>query len=346
MTGLSRLRHGNGVNTDAPIGILGAGSWGTALAILLADNGRGVRLWSVEPQELTALMAQRENRQYLPGIPFPGCLVVEPDLEKLTAIVDDVLVVVPSHGFRATLKLLARHQPKKLRLAWATKGFEQDSGMLLHQVALEVFGDGMPLAVLSGPTFAREVALGMPTAVTVASNDTEFAKDLAEGLHSSSFRAYTSDDLAGVEVGGAVKNIIAIGCGISDGLKFGANARAALITRGLVEITRLGLKLGARTETFQGLAGIGDLVLTCTDDQSRNRRMGLALAAGKAVKSIEQDIGQVVEGVYAAEAVHHLARRLGVDMPITEQIYRILYQGMAPRAAVEALMNRALKSEA
>ncbi|HVC38249.1 MAG TPA: NAD(P)H-dependent glycerol-3-phosphate dehydrogenase [Gammaproteobacteria bacterium] len=333
------------MNAVAPIGILGAGSWGTALAILLAHNGRGVRLWSVDPNELIPLNADRENRQYLPGIPFPDMLVVEPRLEKLTAIVHDVLVVVPSHGFRATLNLLAAQQPKNLRLAWATKGFEHDTGKLLHQVAGEVLGEQLPLAVLSGPTFAREVAAGMPTAVTIASNDADFAKDLAGDVHSRSFRAYTSDDMAGVEVGGAVKNIIAIGCGISDGLKFGANARAALITRGLVEITRLGLKLGARAETFQGLAGLGDLVLTCTDDQSRNRRMGLALAAGKDVKSIEHDIGQVVEGVYAAKAVHHLARRLGVDMPITEQIYQILHQGVAPRVAVEALMTRALRSE-
>ncbi len=342
---LSRLRPTPAVSAAAPIGILGAGSWGTALAILLAHNGQSVRLWSVDTHELVPLLAERENRQYLPGIRFPDTLVIEPQLEKLSAVVRDVLVVVPSHGFRATLNQLAALKPKDLRLAWATKGFEHGTGKLLHQVAGEILGEQLPLAVLSGPTFAREVAAGMPTAVTVASNDAEFAKDLAENLHSSSFRAYTSDDLTGVEVGGAVKNIIAIGCGISDGLKFGANARAALITRGLVEITRLGLKLGARAETFQGLAGLGDLVLTCTDDQSRNRRMGLALAAGKAVKSIEHDIGQVVEGVYAAVAVHHLARRLGVDMPITDQIYGILHQGLAPRAAVETLMTRALRSE-
>ncbi|MDE2091113.1 MAG: NAD(P)-dependent glycerol-3-phosphate dehydrogenase [Gammaproteobacteria bacterium] len=334
------------MTTTAPIGILGAGSWGTALAILLARNGRSVRLWSVDQNELPPLIADHENRQYLPGIPFPAALAVETRLEEITAVVNDVLVVVPSHGFRTTLKLLAAQKPKNLRLAWATKGFEHDSGKLLHQVATEELGSQPPLAVLSGPTFAREVAAGMPTAVTIAANDPPFARDLAEALHNRSFRAYTSDDMAGVEVGGAVKNIIAIGCGISDGLKFGANARAALITRGLAEITRLGLKLGARAETLQGLAGLGDLVLTCTDDQSRNRRLGLALAAGNDVKSSARDIGQVVEGVYAAEAVHLLAHRLNVEMPITEQVYRILHQGVAPRAAVEALMARALKSEA
>jgi glycerol-3-phosphate dehydrogenase (NAD(P)+) len=333
------------MNTSAPIGILGAGSWGTALAILLARNGRSVRLWSVDQHELVPLLSDRENRQYLPGIPFPETLTIEPQLEKLAAVVHDILVVVPSHGFRSTLKLLVTHRPSHLRLAWATKGFEHDTGKLLHQVAAEELGEQLPLAVLSGPTFAREVAAGMPTAVTIASNNTKFAQDLAESLHNRTFRAYTSDDMAGVEVGGAVKNIIAIGCGISDGLKFGANARAALITRGLVEITRLGMKLSARAETFQGLAGLGDLVLTCTDDQSRNRRMGLALAAGKDVKNSTHAIGQVVEGIYAAEAVHHLAKRLNVEMPITEQIYRILYQDVAPRTAVEALMARALKSE-
>jgi glycerol-3-phosphate dehydrogenase (NAD(P)+) len=328
-----------------PIGILGAGSWGTALGILLARNGRSVKLWSVDPAELTPLRADRENRRYLPGIPFPEAIEVESDLRKLVADTSDLLAVVPSHGFRATLMQLRDCAPHDLRLAWATKGFEHDSGKLLHVVAREVLGERVPLAVLSGPTFAREVAAGLPTALTIAASDTAFAHALAESLHSATFRAYTSDDMAGVETGGAVKNVIAIGCGISDGLKFGANARAALITRGLTEITRLGLALGARAETFQGLAGLGDLVLTCTDDQSRNRRMGLALASGKDRVSIEHEISQVVEGVPAAEAVHQLAQRLGVEMPITECIYRILYQQLSPRAAVEALMSRGLKSE-
>jgi len=333
------------VSDATPIGILGAGSWGTALAILLARNGRAVRLWSPFTDELKPLTAERENRRYLPGFRLPDALRVDLDLESALGGAHDVLLAVPSHAFRETLKHLAAHRPKHLRLAWATKGFEPDSGHLLHQVAAEVFGKDTPLAVLSGPTFAREVAAGMPTAVTVASHDARFAQDLAEALHAKSFRAYTASDVIGVEVSGAVKNIVAIGCGISDGLKFGANARAALITRGLAEITRLGLKLGASAETFQGLAGLGDLVLTCTDDQSRNRRFGLALAAGKDWKAIEQEIGQVVEGVAAAAAAHKLAKRLGVDMPITEQVYRILHEHLPPRAAVEALMARALKSE-
>ncbi|HET7395840.1 MAG TPA: NAD(P)H-dependent glycerol-3-phosphate dehydrogenase [Gammaproteobacteria bacterium] len=333
------------MNALKSIGILGAGSWGTALGILLARNGCRVRLWSVDASELAPLRADRENRRYLPGIAFPETLDVESDLHTLTTQASDLLAVVPSHGFRATLMQLRECAPHELRLAWATKGFEHDSGKLLHVVAREVLGEKVPLAVLSGPTFAREVAAGLPTALTIAASDGGFAHALAESLRNPGFRAYTSDDMAGVETGGAVKNVIAIGCGISDGLKFGANARAALITRGLTEITRLGVALGARAETFQGLAGLGDLVLTCTDDQSRNRRMGLALAGGKDRASIEHEIGQVVEGVPAAEAVHLLAQRLEVEMPITECIYRILYEGLSPRAAVETLMSRELKSE-
>jgi glycerol-3-phosphate dehydrogenase (NAD(P)+) len=328
-----------------PIGIVGAGSWGTALAIALARNGRAVQLWSVDRSELEPLPRDRENKRFLPDCPFPDALGVQFELPTLVSECDDLLVVVPSHGFRATLRLIADCKPKALRLAWATKGFEMESGKLLHEVAKEVFGAKTPFAALSGPTFAKEVARGMPTAVTIASNDAPFAADLAQAVASPVFRAYTSDDLAGVEVGGTVKNIIAIGCGISDGLGFGANARAALITRGLAEITRLGAKLGARPETFQGLTGLGDLVLTCTDDQSRNRRMGLGLATGKSVKQVAADIGQVVEGVFAAEAVHVLAQRLGVEMPICEQIYRILYENQAARTAVEALMGRSLKQE-
>jgi glycerol-3-phosphate dehydrogenase (NAD(P)+) len=333
------------MGTLKPIGILGAGSWGTALAILLARNGRPVTLWSVDAAELVPLRSDRENRRYLPGIPFPELIGIESDLRALIEQTGDLLAVVPSHGFRATLVQLRDHAPRDLRLAWATKGFEHDTGKLLHVVAREVLGEKVALAVLSGPTFAREVAAGLPTALTIAATDAAFAQMLADSLHSATFRAYTSDDMAGVETGGAVKNVIAIGCGISDGLKFGANARAALITRGLTEITRLGLALGARAETFQGLAGLGDLVLTCTDDQSRNRRMGLALASGKNRADIEREIGQVVEGVPAAEAVHLLARQLGVEMPITECIYRILYENLSPRDAVQALMSRSLKQE-
>jgi glycerol-3-phosphate dehydrogenase (NAD(P)+) len=231
------------------------------------------------------------------------------------------------------------------RVCWATKGFELHTGKLPHQVAAEVLGDYRAMAVLSGPTFAKEVGAGLPTAMTIAANDVEFAQELAIALSGDNFRAYTSDDMVGVEVGGAVKNVLAIGAGMSDGLGFGANSRIALITRGLVEMTRLGVALGARKETLMGLAGMGDLVLTCTDNLSRNRRMGLALAGGKTVAEAQKDIRQVVEGVMAAEAVQEVADELGIEMPICHQVYRILYEDASPREAVGALMSRELKSE-
>jgi glycerol-3-phosphate dehydrogenase (NAD(P)+) len=234
---------------------------------------------------------------------------------------------------------------KSQRICWATKGFELDTGKLPHEVAAEVLGTIYPLAVLSGPTFAREVGMGLPTAMTVASDDQDFADELAEHISDDNFRAYTSSDVIGVEVGGAVKNVLAIGAGVSDGLGYGSNTRIALITRGLVELGRLGHALGARPETFMGLAGMGDLVLTCTDNQSRNRRMGLALAEGKSSAEAAEEIAQVVEGVMAARAVHQVSLQHRVEMPICEQVYRMLYQGATPESAVKALMTRDLKSE-
>ncbi|MGH8278730.1 MAG: NAD(P)H-dependent glycerol-3-phosphate dehydrogenase [Gammaproteobacteria bacterium] len=329
----------------APVGILGAGSWGTALALQLTRNGHPVRLWSPFAEELAPLARERQNRRYLPGFAFPETLQIETDLSVALAGVHDVLVAVPSGGFRDTVTHLAVYSRQGLRLAWATKGFEPGSAQLLHQVAARVLGAEVPLAVVSGPSFAREVAAGLPTAVTLASEDAHFSKDFAARLHGPSFRVYSSEDVIGVEVGGAVKNVIAIACGLSDGLKFGANARAALITRGLAEISRLGVRLGAQAQTFQGLSGVGDLVLTCTDDQSRNRRLGLALGAGRTLAPAQAAIGQVVEGVMAAAAARQLAQNLGVDMPITEQVYRILHEQLLPRAAVEALMARESTAE-
>jgi glycerol-3-phosphate dehydrogenase (NAD(P)+) len=232
-----------------------------------------------------------------------------------------------------------------MRVAWATKGFELETGKLPHQVATEVLGMGVPTAVLSGPTFAREVGLGLPTAMTVASRDREYAMELAQRLSGARFRAYASTDMVGVEVGGATKNVLAIGAGISDGLGFGANTRVALITRGLAEMMRLGVALGANKDTFMGLTGLGDLVLTCTDDQSRNRRFGLALAAGKSSDEAQLEIGQVVEGVLAARAVTAVARTYRVEMPIAEQISKVIYDGAPPREAVAVLMARAIKAE-
>lgn len=256
-----------------------------------------------------------------------------------------MLVSVPSHGLREILTTIKTLLSADSRVCWATKGFELHTGKLPHQIAAEVLGASRSMAVLSGPTFAKEVGDGLPTAMTVAANNDEFADALALALSNDNFRAYTSADMVGVEVGGAVKNVLAIGAGMSDGLGFGANTRIALITRGLVEMTRLGVALGAKKETFMGLAGMGDLVLTCTDNLSRNRRMGLALASGKTVEEASIEIQQVVEGVMAAEAVHEVAQKLGIEMPICHQVYRILYEGASPREAVGTLMSRELKSE-
>jgi glycerol-3-phosphate dehydrogenase (NAD(P)+) len=328
------------------IAVVGAGSWGTALALQFARVGCNVRLGGVvELDLLEAMIEDRENKRYLPDVMFPPNLAAYPKLEECLEGARDVLVVVPSHGLRATLTQIKPLLGRDSRVCWATKGFELSTGKLPHQVAAEVLGPDIPVAVLSGPTFAKEVGAGLPTAMTIASNDEGFARALAEAISSDNFRAYTSDDIIGVEVGGAVKNALAIGAGMSDGLGFGANTRIALINRGLVELMRLGVALGAKKETFMGLAGMGDLVLTCTDNLSRNRRMGLALAAGKTVAEAQEEIQQVVEGVKAAKAVHEVAEERGIEMPIVNQVYRILYEGVSPRAAVEALMSRELKPE-
>ena len=331
-----------------PIAVLGAGSWGTALAIQLARAGRPVLLWGRGAAHLAACATARRNERYLPEASFPPSLQIEPDLGRAVVAARDLLIVVPSHAFRGLLVEVASKLPNGLvtyRFAWATKGFEVATGLLPHQVAQEVLGPAMPLAVLSGPTFAREVGAGLPTAMTVASNDKTFADDLALALSSHHFRAYTSPDLIGVEVGGAVKNALAIGTGIADGLGFGANTRIALITRGLAEMSRLGVKLGAQPATFMGLAALGDLVLTCTDNQSRNRRFGLLLAAGKTMDEAAADIGQVVEGVKAAKAVHDVAAREGIDMPIINAVHGILHEGLPVADAVKRLLGRELKSE-
>ncbi len=327
------------------IAVLGAGSWGTALAVQLARASGQATLWGQDATRLSAMGAARINERYLPGTRFPDGLGVEADLARAVATHRDLLVCVPSHAFRTTIERIAPHLRADSRIAWATKGFEQKTGELPHDIAHELLGPRSALAVLSGPTFAKEVAAGLPTAMTVAASDQAFATDLAARISDQRFRAYTSSDLIGVEVGGAVKNVLAIAAGISDGLKFGANARIAVISRGLIEMTRLGLALGAQRETFMGLSGMGDLVLTCTDDQSRNRRVGLLLAAGRSMQQAAAEIGFVCEGIYGARSVHEVAERLGVDMPISHEVYRILYEGLAPSEAVRALMNRPLTPE-
>lgn len=291
------------------------------------------------------VVGARANERYLPGVSFPKNLHPEQDLTACLDNVRDILIVVPSHGLRETLKTIKPMLAPDIRICWATKGFELSTGQLPHQVAEDILGPDRPMAVLSGPTFAKEVAAGLPTAMTIAANDSGFASDLAEEISGENFRAYTGGDMIGVEVGGAVKNVLAIAAGLSDGLGFGANARVALINRGLVEMTRLGLALGAKQDTFMGLACMGDLVLTCTDNLSRNRRTGLAIAAGKTIEEAQQEIQQVVEGVLAAKAVKGVAERLDVEMPICLTLYNILYEGLSPHDAVTALMGRALTSE-
>ena len=328
-----------------PMTVIGAGSWGTALAILLAREGHATQLWGRDGAQLDAMRRTRRNMRYLPEAAFPEELQIAVDLPKALEVSRDVLIAVPSHAFRATLEGIRRHLPPHTRIAWATKGFELATGLLPHQVFREVLGETAG-AVLSGPTFAKEVGAGLPTAMTIASADERFAKELALNLSGPSFRAYTQTDIMGVEVGGAVKNVIAIGSGIADGMGYGANTRVALITRGLAEMMRLGVKLGASRETFMGLAGLGDLVLTCTDDQSRNRRFGMALGRGESPASAQSSIHQVVEGVTAARAVHDVAQRLQVDMPICREIYAIMYEDKSVRSAAQALMGREVRSEA
>jgi glycerol-3-phosphate dehydrogenase (NAD(P)+) len=329
----------------ADIAVLGAGSWGTALAIQCARAGRPARLWGRDRAHMEMMARERRNSRYLPGAPFPDSLHLMADLTAVIDGVDDVLLAVPSHGFRALLQQLKPVLSPAVRLCWATKGFEQGTGLLPNEVAHAVLGPGRPVAVLSGPTFATEVGAGLPTAMTIASSESDYAEKLARDLSSSSFRAYTSTDITGVEVGGAVKNVLAIGAGLSDGLGFGANTRIALITRGLVEMTRLGVALGAQRETFMGLAGLGDLVLTCTDDHSRNRRFGLALGQGAAVRQALDSIGQVVEGYPAALALRRVAAREEVTMPIADGIYGVLYEQLPAEQVVRGLMLRPIKPE-
>ncbi|NCA69402.1 MAG: NAD(P)-dependent glycerol-3-phosphate dehydrogenase [Sphingobacteriia bacterium] len=326
------------------VAVLGSGSWGTALGILLCGNGHRVQMWGHDAAQIDALCHDRENRQFLPGVPLPATFSATTALDVALDGADDCLVVVPSHAFASVLDRLGGLLPSTSGLAWATKGMDPTSGELLHEVARAHLGD-RPLAVVSGPSFAREVAQGLPTAVTVAADDPAFAQRIALLLHGQRFRAYTSTDMIGVEVCGAAKNVLAIATGIADGLGFGANTRAALITRGLAELIRIGTALGGRAETFMGLAGLGDLVLTCTDNQSRNRRLGLALAAGERLDEAQARIGQEVEGVITARSMHRLAVRLGIEMPISEQVYRVLYEDVSPEQATRALLEREPRAE-
>ncbi|RKZ90570.1 MAG: glycerol-3-phosphate dehydrogenase [Candidatus Parabeggiatoa sp. nov. 1] len=328
-----------------PILVLGAGSWGTALALVLAQNGNDVWLWSRHTEHVKQMLVAKQNAQFLPNYYFPDALQPISNLEESVSQVNNIVVVVPSHGFREVLNKIAPHITARACVCWATKGLENNTGLLLHQVAEQELGTGRQLGVLSGPSFATEVVAGLPTAVTVASNSAQYAQELVKLFHNRNFRLYTSTDFIGVQLGGAVKNIMAIAAGIADGLGFGANTRAALITRGLTEIVRFGTALGGQRETFMGLAGLGDLVLTCTDNQSRNRRFGYALAQGCNTSQAQTKIGQVVEGVQATFEVSRLARQLEIDMPIVEQVNNVLQGVCTPKDAVQALLSRQPKAE-
>ncbi len=329
----------------ARIAVIGAGSWGTALACHLARNRHQISLWGRDREQIAEMASARVNARYLPDVPLPESLRCEIDFDHCVAACDALLVVTPSHAFRDTLQRIAAANQCSTPLIWACKGLEKGTGRLLDSLVREAFGDTPPLAVISGPTFAKELMQNLPTALTVAARDGEFAARVAAWLHSDTFRAYRTDDVIGVEIGGALKNVFAIAAGISDGLDYGANARAALITRGLAELMRLGVAMGGRRETFMGLAGMGDLVLTCTDNLSRNRRMGLALARGLSVEEARAEIGQAVEGVGTAQEAMRLSRQWNIEMPIAEQVYAVLYEQKSPRDAVRDLLGRELRPE-
>ncbi|KAF1712196.1 glycerol-3-phosphate dehydrogenase [Pseudoxanthomonas kalamensis DSM 18571] len=327
------------------IAVLGAGSWGTALASLMARNGHAVTLWGRDAAVVEAIDRRHENPRYLPGIPLPDTLRATTDLAAAMTTADLVLVVVPSHAFPETLRALAPLRPAAAGVAWATKGFEPGSGRFLHEVAESLLGTEVPLAVVTGPSFAKEVAQNLPTAVTVHGADPAFTQRMAEVLHGAAFRAYTGDDMVGAELGGAMKNVLAVATGVADGMQLGLNARAGLITRGLNEMLRLAAALGARPETLMGLAGLGDLVLTCTGDLSRNRRLGLALGRGQAIDAAVREIGQVVESVQTANEVMRLADRCGIELPISSAVRAVLCGELTPVDGLQQLLAREQKPE-
>lgn len=328
-----------------PVLVAGAGSWGTALAIMLARNGYPVSLWDIDTDHIKQLQQNKSNETYLPGIAFPDGLHPVSDLPASLEKLSDVIIAVPCKGLESVLKQMVSSPVKKFNICLACKGLASGGQLLNHQAVNEYLHDRASTAVLSGPSFASEVARGLPTAVTIASSDQTTAEYFASCFHNEVFRIYTHNDVIGAQVGGAVKNVMAIAAGIADGLGFGANTRAALITRGLAEIMRLGVALGGKPETFMGLAGLGDLVLTCTDDQSRNRRLGLLLAKGKPLDAALKEIGQTVEGVRTVNDVIKLSTNHHIEMPISRQVYNVLYMNLPPVEAVQALLARDPKPE-
>lgn len=328
-----------------PTLVLGAGAWGTALAIALARNGHEIWLWGRDAGQLQVMQDSRINEAYLPGIELPENLQIRPDLQAAVSNCRHLLVSVPSNSFSALLQQIQPWLPPAVPVSWATKGLTPQSGVFLQDTARQILGLDHPLAVISGPSFAAEVACGLPTALTVASDNAGFANALAGALHGNSLRAYTSPDMLGVQIGGTVKNVLAIAAGISDGLQYGANARAALLTRGMAEILRLATVLGADPQTMYGLSGMGDLILTCTDDQSRNRQLGLAIGRGLTITEAVRAVGKTVEGMHAAREVLLRAQQAGIEMPIVEQVCKVLFEGYDPRQSVQTLLCREPKAE-
>ncbi|MGH8173729.1 MAG: NAD(P)H-dependent glycerol-3-phosphate dehydrogenase [Rhodanobacteraceae bacterium] len=327
-----------------PVAVLGAGSWGTALAVLLARNGVPTTLWGRTPQSVVDMAMARRNARYLPDLEFPASLQLSGALEPTVRDAGTVLIAVPSHAFAELVDGIAAWIAPEAGVAWAAKGFDPTSGRFLHELVAERLPQHAA-AVVTGPSFAREVAIGLPTAVTVHSSDAAFAQGVAQMLHSPMFRAYTGNDVVGAELGGAMKNVLAVATGVADGMQMGLNARAGLITRGIAEMMRLGAAIGARPETLMGLAGLGDLVLTCTGDLSRNRRLGLALGRGVPLPQAVAEIGQVVESVQTVDTVMQLAQRLGVELPISALVQRVLREELSPSDAMRALLSREQKPE-
>lgn len=333
-------------DTSPVVGVLGAGAWGTALAIHLARIHTDVCLWARNPAHLAQITAEHENRRYLSGIHIPPNIRAIAALETLIKDAHYIIVATPSASMRTIMQAINTHHSDALRgVIWASKGLELETGKFLHQVAAEECPATIKHAILSGPSFAHEVGMGLPTAVTVASESTEFAQQAAQLFHHTVFRTYISADVTAVEIGGTFKNILAIAAGIVDGLELGANARAALITRGIAEMMRFGREMKVDTDTLIGLSGVGDIVLTCTENLSRNRRFGLGLGSGKSIAQVEADIGQVIEGKYAARVIHELALKHNLELPISAQVYAVLYAAKPARVAVEELLSRSLKHE-
>jgi glycerol-3-phosphate dehydrogenase (NAD(P)+) len=324
----------------ATVAVLGAGAWGTALALLLARNGHTVRLWSHDAHQLATIASTRENKRYLPGVALPDNLHPEPNIQAVMKDADGVLLVVPSHAFREVFLFAQPYMTPQMALAWASKGLDPATHHFLSDV-VKTLMPGKGFSIVSGPSFAAEVAAQKPTAITLASSDDDATAFWQSVLHNQQyFRVYPSKDVIGTQLGGALKNVFAIATGVAAGLSLGANTQAALMTRGMSEMMRLGAALGAQTETFMGLAGMGDLILTCTDDQSRNRRFGRMIGEGKSMSEALAQINQVVEGIEATAHIHALAQQMGVEMPITEQVYAVLYQHKSPKEAVIDLLKR------